>query len=81
MAQTIMLTAFPWLKTICQQRSDGSKHYVSKVSIVIIRCKKGLKLKTRLKLKTKKTKNWLETKCKQRFDGLKYTVNSVLMAI
>jgi len=35
MAQTIMLTAFRWLKTICQQRSDGSKHYVSNVSIVI----------------------------------------------
>jgi len=31
MAQTIILTAFQWLKTLCKQRFDGSKHYVKSV--------------------------------------------------
>jgi len=33
MAQNIMLTAFRWLKTLCEQSFDGPKQDVNKVSM------------------------------------------------
>jgi len=66
MAQNIMLTAFRWLKTLCEQRFDGSKHYVSRVSVA--------------QNKIKITFRGLKTLFKQRFDGSKHYVNSVYMA-
>jgi len=66
MAKSIMQTAFRWLKTLCEQRFDVSKHYLNNVSMAQIIAQTGFR--------------WLEILCKQRFDGSKHYVNSVSMA-
>jgi len=66
MAQNIISMGFRWLRILCEQPFDGSKHYANSVSIAPTNMLTAFR--------------WLKILSEQRFDGSKQFFNNVSMA-
>jgi len=66
MAQNMMQTAFRWQKALCEQRFDGSKHYVNNVPMAQKYYVNRVSMAQTIMLTAFQ---WLKILCKQVSDG------------